>query len=181
MSNEPDEDFDERDDRPSKSARKRDAHEAQKLGEDLIQLKELDLKSFELPESLYDAIVEARRLTSRHALVRQRQLIGKLMRGVDLAPIQAKLASRGEKAAQDTQRFRRVEHWRDRLVVEGAPALDELMKVRPDMDRDEWLARVAAAAAERQKLGAAGHASRELFRQLRALLDRAGPLEKIVP
>jgi ribosome-associated protein len=173
MSNDPDENFDELDDRPSKSERKRNAHEAQKLGEQLIQLRELDLKAFDLPESLYDALVEARRLTSRHALVRQRQLIGKLMRGVDLDPIRATLASRGEKAAQETQRFKRVEHWRDRLIANGVPALDELMQLRPGMDRGEWLARVAAATAERQKLGAGGPATRELFRQLRALLDRA--------
>ena len=122
MPNAPDEDFDELDDRPpSKSERKRNAHDAQKLGEELIQLKELALKSFELPESLFDAIMEARRLTSRHALVRQKQLIGKLMREVDLDPIRAKLASRGEKAAQESQRFKRVEHWRDRLIAEGAP------------------------------------------------------------
>lgn len=160
------------DDRPSKSERKRNAHEAQDLGEELIRLKDLDLKSFELPEPLYDAIVEARRLTSRAALVRQRQYIGKLMRGIDPAPIRAALASRGEKAAQETQRFKRVEHWRDRLIAEGAPALEELMQVRPGMDRDEWLRRVSAAAAERQRLGTGGAASRELFRQLRALLDR---------
>jgi hypothetical protein len=43
------------------------------------------------------------------------------------------------------------------------------------MNRDEWLARVAAASAERQKLGTSGAASRDLFRQLRALLDRVPP------
>ena len=172
MSQDRDEDFDDFDSRPSKSERKRNAHEAQALGEELVKLKELDLKAFELPEALYDAIVEARRLTSRTALVRQRQLIGKLMRGVELDPIRAALASRGQEAARETQRFKRVEHWRDRLIAEGAPALDELMKERPGMDRDEWLARVAAAAAERQKLGTTAAKSRELFRHLRALLDR---------
>jgi ribosome-associated protein len=174
MSNAPDdestEDFH---DRPSKSLRKREALEAQELGEELVRQKNLDLKAFELPEALHDAILEARRLTSRAALVRQRQYIGKLMRGIDLEPIRASLAARGEHAAQESQRFKRVEHWRDRLITEGAPALDELMQLRPAMDRDEWLARVAAAAAERQRLGTGGAASRELFRQLRALLDRA--------
>ena len=172
----PPDDIDDFDDRPSKSERKRNAHEAQALGEELIKLKDLDLKAFELPESLYDAIVEARRLTSRAALVRQRQLIGKLMRGVDLEPIRSALLSRGAEAARETQRFKKVEHWRDRLIAEGAPALDELMKIRPGMDRDEWLTRVAAAAAERQKLGASGAKSRELFRHLRALLDRVVPV-----
>jgi ribosome-associated protein len=163
---------------PSKSQRKRDAHEAQELGEELVRLKESDLKAFDLPETLFEAIMEMRRLTSRPsraAMVRQRQYIGKLMRNVDLEPIRSLLAARGEKAAQDTQRFKRVEQWRDRLIAEGAPAVDALMQLRPDMNRDEWLARVAAASAEREKLGTSGAASRELFRQLRAQLDRAIP------
>jgi ribosome-associated protein len=176
MSHEPENEDDHEgdlDDRPSKSERKRNAHEAQALGEELVQLKELDLKAFGLPEPLYDAIVEARRITSRAALVRQRQYIGKLMRGIDLEPIRRTLAARGELAAQETLRFKRVEHWRDRLIAEGVPALDELMQLRPGMDRDEWLARVAAASAERERLGTGGAATRQLFRHLRALLDRA--------
>jgi hypothetical protein len=41
------------------------------------------------------------------------------------------------------------------------------------MDRTDWLRRVAAAQSERERTGATGAASRELFRALRALLDRA--------
>ena len=171
MSDEPD--ADDYDERPSKSERKRNAHDAQKLGEELIELKSFDLGSLDLPEPLRDAILEARRLTSRAGLVRQRQYVGKLMRGIDLEPIRAALTARGERAAQESQAFKRVELWRDRLIAEGAPALDELMKWRPGMDRDEWLRRLAAAAAERARLGMGGPASRELFRALRALLDRA--------
>ena len=180
MSDEPDDDGVPEYDGPSKSQRKRDAHDAQRLGEQLIELKNLDLESFDLPESLFEAIMEARRLTSRHALVRQRQLVGKLMRDVDLDPIRASIAARSEHAARDTKQFKRVEHWRDRLIAEGAPALDELMKWREGMDRADWLSKIAAAAAERENLRkdatetrTGGAASRELFRALRALLDRA--------
>jgi ribosome-associated protein len=171
MSDESDEDA--YDDRPSKSERKRSAHEAQKLGEELIELRSFDLGSLDLPEPLRDAILEARRISSRAGLVRQRQYVGKLMRNTDLEPIRAALAARSERASQQTQRFKRVELWRDRLLAEGAPALDELMRSRPGMDRDEWLHRVAAATTERARLDASGPASRELFRALRALLDRA--------
>lgn len=172
MSDERDDDYPQ-DDRPSKSERKRSAHEAQELGEELIELKSFDLASLDLPEPLRDAILEARRITSRAGLVRQRQYVGKLMRGIDLEPVRSALAARSERAAQETQRFKRVEHWRDRLITEGAPALDELMQWRPGMERDEWARRVAAATAERERLGVGGPASRELFRALRALLDRA--------
>ena len=72
---------------PSKSSRKREAHALQKLGEDLVQLRAADLARLPLPESLRDAIDEARRLTSRGALSRQRQYIGKLMRDIDVEPI----------------------------------------------------------------------------------------------
>jgi ribosome-associated protein len=95
------------------------------------------------------------------------------MRNVDLEPIRAALAARSEHAARDGQQFKRVEHWRERLIAEGAPALDELMQWRPGMDRTEWLRRIAAAKTERDRLGTGGAASRELFRALRALLDRA--------
>jgi ribosome-associated protein len=158
---------------PSKSERKRNAHDAQKLGEELIELASFDLESLELPEPLVDAILEARRIKSRAGLVRQRQYVGKLMRSVDLEPIRTALAARSEHAARNTQQFKRIEHWRDRLVAEGATALDELMQWRSGMDRAEWLKRVAAAQAERARLGSGGAASRELFRALRALLDRA--------
>jgi ribosome-associated protein len=78
---------------PSKSSRKREAHALQKLGEQLISLREADFKSLPLPETLVDAIREARRLTSRPALARQRQYIGKLMRDVDIEPLEAALAA----------------------------------------------------------------------------------------
>jgi ribosome-associated protein len=78
---------------PSKSSRKRAAHAAQKLGEHLVRMREQDLAGLPLPEELRDAIAEARRLTNRGALARQRQFIGKLMRGIDLAAVEAALTA----------------------------------------------------------------------------------------
>ena len=82
------------DERPSKSARKRAAHAAQALGEQLIALKESDLAKLPLPDVLADAIREAKRIKARGGLARQRQYIGKLMRDIDLEPIEAALATR---------------------------------------------------------------------------------------
>jgi len=78
---------------PSKSARKREAHALQKLGEELVKMRQADLDRLPLPENLREAIDEARRLTNRGALSRQRQYIGKLMREADVAPIEAALAA----------------------------------------------------------------------------------------
>jgi ribosome-associated protein len=80
--------------RPSRSARKRVAEGLQKLGVRLVELRESELETLELPEALLQAVREARRLTSRPAQARQRQYIGKLMREVDPAPIEKLLAAR---------------------------------------------------------------------------------------
>jgi ribosome-associated protein len=155
--------------RPSKSARKRAAHAAQDLGEALLRLPDAELAALELPEALLDAIRAGRRIHSRAAAVRQRQYIGKLMRQVDTEPIRAALAARSERDARETERFRRIENWRERLINEGDAALDELAHWHPAIDVGEWRRRIGAARAERERGGGAGPASRELFRALRAM------------
>jgi ribosome-associated protein len=154
---------------PSKSARKRAAHAAQDLGEALIGLRDAQLSTLNLPEMLLDAIRAARSIKSRAGLARQRQFIGKLMRSVDPEPIKALLAAQSERDAAETERFKRLENWRERLISEGEPALAELQRWHPQLELDAWQARLNAARAERAHTGTAGPASRELFRALRAL------------
>jgi ribosome-associated protein len=159
------------DEGPSKSARKRAAHAAQELGEELIRMRDNELDALNLPERLVDAVRDARHIKSRGGGARQRQYIGKLMRDVDLEPIHAFLAARSKIDAHEAERFKRVEAWRERLVSEGAPAVEELERWRPGLDREDWLRRVSAAREERARTGATGLAGRELFRALRALFD----------
>ena len=172
MAQTPDETGDEPADRPpSKSARKRAAHAAQDLGETLIGLRDAELDALDLPETLVDAIHLARRTTSRGGGARQRQFIGKLMRELDLEPIRAALSARSERSLRDSERFKRVEEWRERLIVEGAPALEDLERWRPGLEREVWARRIDAAQTERTRTAAVGVAGRELFRALRALFE----------
>jgi ribosome-associated protein len=179
MPEEPPEDREEEQapERPSKSARKREAHAAQDLGEVLIRLRDPELDALGLPERVSDAIRAARHIRSRAAGARQRQYIGKLMRDLHLAPIRAALAARSERDAIETQLFKRAEGWRERLLAEGDAALEELARLRPGLDRAEWSRRIGAARHERSAgpavgpaAGKGGGAARDLFRALRALL-----------
>ena len=154
---------------PSKSARKRAAHAAQDLGEALLRLPAAELASLELPETLREALQAARRISSRAAGARQRQYIGKLMRQLDPEPIRAALAARSARAARETERFRRIENWRERLITGGSAALEELAQWYPAIDVSAWQRRIGAARAERERGAGAGNASRVLFRALRAL------------
>ena len=77
--------------KPSKSAKKREYQALQKLGEELLTLRESDLLSIELDEDLFEAVMEARRIKKRGALRRQKQFIGRLMGRVDPEPIRIAL------------------------------------------------------------------------------------------
>lgn len=91
---------------PSKSSRKRAAHAAQKLGEQLTRMRQEEVAALPLTDALRDAIAEARRLTSRGALSRQHQFIGKLMRDIDMQALEAALAAQ-ESARKARARLRR--------------------------------------------------------------------------
>jgi ribosome-associated protein len=156
---------------PSKSMRKREAAAAQDLGTRLIALRESELAALDLPETLLDAILLAKRITSRGGLARQRQFIGKLMRDIDPAPIEAALTAESRVSAQEAERHKRVEAWRTRLLTEGATALNELLEWRPQADRKALQALITKATSERIDSGSREGASRELFRSIRSLFD----------
>lgn len=78
--------------KPSKSARKREYIALQKLGEDLIALKDSDLDGLPLDDNLREAVQEARLIKAHGALRRQKQYIGKLMRHIDPEPLRIEMA-----------------------------------------------------------------------------------------
>src|SRR5258706_7534973 len=73
--------------KPSKTELKRVMHELQALGERLIGLNPEQLAAIALPENLYEAVEQARRITKHEARRRQLQYIGRLLRHVDPEPI----------------------------------------------------------------------------------------------
>lgn len=78
--------------KPSKSAKKREYLALQKLGEELITLRQNELDSLTLDDELREAVMEARQIKAHGALRRQKQYIGKLMRHIDPEPLRLELA-----------------------------------------------------------------------------------------
>jgi ribosome-associated protein len=154
---------------PSKSARKRAAHDAQRLGLRLVELRAAELEALGLPERLIDALLEAQRITSRAAAVRQRQYIGKLMRELDPALIVAALEERDRRRALDAKRQQRIEHWRTQLLGGDTAALDALLASHPRADRAAFAGLIGQANDARGPEVARITAARELFRALREL------------
>ena len=100
-------------DRPSKTRRKKDMTHLQNVGESLVQLPLSKLSEFDIPDSLLQAIKEAKSISQHGAKRRQLQYIGKLMRQVDVAPIEEKLEHIKKPSNTDVRVLHQIEAWRD--------------------------------------------------------------------
>jgi ribosome-associated protein len=156
---------------PSKTRRKAEMHALQDLGEALVALEAKRLAELAaevaLPDRLVEAIREARAITAWGARKRQLQFVGKLMREIDPDPIRRRLKLWAHGRDANAAREHSLEQWRDRLIAEPA-MLDRLSAEFPRLDRPRFRALIQRARDERDR-GAAPHAFRELFRELKAL------------
>lgn len=153
------------DDIVSKTRRKQEMHELQALGAELVGLSAAHLARMALPAELAQAVHEARSIASHEARRRQVQYIGKLMRGLDAAPIRAQLAAVHGGSAEERARHQRLEHWRARLLDDD-DALTEFAQTHPSGDLQQLRALIRNARRE-QAAGRPPRAYRELFRVLR--------------
>ena len=154
---------------PTKTELKRQAHAVQDLANRLVDAPADVVDGLGLPDKLADAVELARRIPGGGALVRQRQFVAKLLRGLDPAPIRAVLDARDDAARLDAARFRRAERWRDRLVQGGADELAQFVAEFPGSG--ETLPGLVAAAVAERRDGRSALAGRELFRRIRGFLD----------
>jgi len=163
-------------DAPSKTARKKAMHDLQAMGEALVELDPARIAALDLPERLVDAIAAARTITKHEGRRRQLQYIGRLMREIDSEPLKATLAQWARGPAAERARFAEVERWRERVLAE-TDALADFVNAYPAADRASLARLVADAHAERAR-GAPARRFRELFRELKLIVDAAASAER---
>jgi ribosome-associated protein len=154
----------------SKTRRKKQVAALQELGEELVKLGDEQLGAVDLPETLRDAVLEARRIVGFEGRRRQLQYIGKLMRRVDAAPIRAALDALQAGPRREAALHKRAEWWRERLLADDA-ALADFQREYPHADIRSLRTLTGDAARERES-GRAPRYFRELYQALRALLEK---------
>ncbi|HET7730911.1 MAG TPA: ribosome biogenesis factor YjgA [Usitatibacter sp.] len=158
------------DDFISKTQRKRRSTELQDLGAELVDLTPEQLRRLGLPETLLEAVLDCQGITRHEARRRQMQYIGKIMRGIDAAPIAEKLASLQAPSKKQTALFHLAEKWREEMLAD-ASAVDRFERQFPHADVHKMRALVGAAKEERAAKRAPKH-YRELFHALNAAIEQ---------
>ncbi len=156
-------------DGPSKSHKKREVEALQDLGEALVKLPDGQFKRIDLPENLRVAVADCRKITQNGALRRQKQYIGKLMRAVDAAPIQAQIDVFNGASVAENAKLHQAEKWRDKLIADNE-ALTLFLNNYPDTDATHLrqLIRNARDEAARDK---PPKAFREIFKVIREVMQ----------
>jgi len=154
----------------SKSQRKRECDDMQKLGESLINLKTSELNELNLPDILHNALEDAQKISQRGALKRHKQYIGKIMREVDIEDIQKQYDNFCHKDDLNNAHFKRLEKWRDRILGEGDKALNELINEFPNIDR-QHIRQLIRKAHKEQELNKPPATYRQIFKYLRDLSE----------
>lgn len=152
----------------SKTQRKQEMHDLQKVGQQLVTLSMDRLKQLNLDEALLNAVLQAKKTTQNGALRRQMQYIGKIMRSVDAAPIIAKLEDWAGSSKQEAAKFHLLERWRERLLQDET-ALTALLESYPQADA-QHLRNLIRNAHKEQAASKPPKSSRALFQELRALI-----------
>lgn len=153
----------------SKSQVKREMHELQKLGEELVALSAAARAKVPLDDELKDALQLADKLgNKREALRRHIQFIGRLMRTRDLEPIEQALAILRNTNQAATRQFHKVEHWRDKLLSDN-DALTEFIAAYPEVDVQQLRQLIRNAKKEQEKQQPPKY-YRELFQLIKPLI-----------
>lgn len=150
----------------SKTSRKRQMEALQKLGENLVSLKEEELREFPLSNILLEAILAAKKIHQNSARRRQMQYIGKLMRSADAEAIEKKFSEELQKHQKSVDIFHQIEKWRDRLIDEGDAVIEELLSLHPHLERNR-IRQLLRNAHKEAVDGKRGKSARTLFKYLR--------------
>lgn len=118
----------------SNSQLKRDAQVLTDLGTKLLELSLEQLRKFNLPENLLDALKVAKNIKKNGALKRQKLYIGKILRSVDAKPIEAQLEMLLSPHKEDVKQFHDVENWRD-AIIEDPNKINEFLSLYPTAQR----------------------------------------------
>ena len=161
------EEFDEQDNRVSKSQMKRDMTALQNLGEELAALGDTAVREAGLTPEAEDALLLIKKLKGHEARRRHLQYVGKLMRACDTARAREIIEEARRGRSVKTAEFHRLERLRDRLTDGDDDLLQALFDANPGQGQR---LRQLTLGARREKDGdKPPKDTRALFKLLRGL------------
>ena len=143
----------------------------QKLGESLVHLGQSSLAKIPMEPELLDAVMLARKiLRKKEGYRRQLQLIGKIMRHIDIAAIEQALNNIKSAHKKLNDAFHGIEMLRDDILSEGDSKIESTIVDYPQLERQK-MRQYVRQANKQQAENKPPKASRELFQYLKQIIN----------
>ena len=165
---------------PSRGEQRREALAVLALAQALVQQPLARLQLLPMGEDLLAAAADAQRITAQIARKRAVGFLAKKLRREDdesLAALRAGLEHDKAGGRREAAALHRIEALRDSLIENGDEAFTQLLAEHPHADR-QHLRQLARNAREEKLKNKPPHSYRELFRELRTLLESPSPGEE---
>mgnify|MGYP003335732376 CR=1 FL=1 len=159
--------------RPSKSALKRESHELQALGKQLLEMPDNRLDDIGMPERLREALDAYKKTKSFEGKRRQLQFIGKVMREVDAEPLREAVAQFQMGHARNALALHQAERWRTELLSDDKDVVTRWAQEFPEADLQQLRALVRSARKDAAEVPEkrSGRAYRELFQYIKQAME----------
>ena len=148
----------------SKTMKKKEAEDLQRLGLELNQLSVPQLERIDIPEKLKAALIEGKSITSNIAARRHRQFIGALMREVDPESIRQALLYAEEQLPVESEAEKTARIWIERLLTGSHEEMEALLCSLPGLERQRL--RQLVRNIKKEKPGTKNSKSRKTLEQL---------------
>ncbi|MCK5542548.1 MAG: DUF615 domain-containing protein [Desulfobacterales bacterium] len=148
----------------SKTKKKKEAEELQRLALELNKLSVPQLQRIEIPENLRTALIEGKSITSNVAGRRHRQFIGALMRDVNPESIRLALIQAEGEIPVEFEAAKETRIWIDRLLTGDLAEMENLLCEFPGIDRQRL--RQLVRNIKKEKPGAKTFKSRKALEQV---------------
>jgi ribosome-associated protein len=158
---------------PSRGDLRREALAVLDLAHNLVDQPTARVLQLPISEDLVALVVSAQKITAQIARKRAVGFLAKKLRREDdetLEAIRAAMEHDKSDSRRDTAALHRIEAVRDHLIAEGDSALSDFLLEYPQADR-QHLRQLARNAREEKLRNKPPHAFRELFRELRELMQ----------
>ena len=156
------------DDLKSKTALKNEAKDVHAFGRILVGLTDKQISQIELPENVYEAIKELKKLKKNSAQKRQSLYLAKLLRALDLSEAQRFVDQLKFESQTEIKKFQRIEDWRDNLVADISN-LTDFINLSPGIDIQKLRKLILNTQREVEK-GSSKKFQKELFQFIKETL-----------
>lgn len=153
----------------SRSQKKRDAEDVEKMVVELIELSPAQISGLPCDAELKEEISAAKQITERVARKRQIKYVAKLLRETDIKPLMEVLDDTKGLRIEETRQFKELERLRNRILRdETGEALEQTSRMAPALDTEGVKHLVEAYRKTGQK-----RFSREIFQQIKSAFNKS--------